>query len=452
MRPAPERRQWLTMPRVDLRRHQLTQLNGLLGRILPENVLYHAKFGGQTPQLRSWQDLRDLPLTTKDDLVHGCLASNSIAPGPENAELSAAVPRYLRPAGPLDFAANRTFPIDDYVRFHRTSGTHGRPMVVLDRAEDWGWWLGAWEFVLDAAGVTAADRVFMAFSFGPFVGFWSAFDAVTARRCLVIPGGGLSTTARLDLIAGSGATVLFSTPSYALHLAETAATAGIDLKSFAIKTIIVAGEPGGSIPAVREKIESAWQAKLYDHAGATEIGPWGFSTPSGQDLLVNEADFLPEFLVSDSDAFAGDGELSELVLTTSGRDGSPVIRYRTGDLVRPRWDGGEENGVGFVRLEGGVLGRADDMLIVRGVNIFPSSIEEILRRHDEIDEFRIIAIRHGAMDDLHVEVEDRLNAPERIATALAVGLGLRVEVTCVPAGSLPRFELKARRFVDRRHE
>jgi phenylacetate-CoA ligase len=195
-------------------------------------------------------------------------------------------------------------------------------------------------------------------------------------------------------------------------------------------------------------LESTWQARVVDHAGATEIGPWGYSDPERRGLRVVESEFIAEFRSLETGLAAQDGELSELVLTTLGRAGSPVIRYRTGDLVRPRWLADESNQ--FVLLEGGVLGRTDDMLIIRGVNVFPAAIESILRGFAELVEFRLTATRLGQLDELLVEVEDRLQQPDRIANELRLQLGLRVEVRCVPIGSLPRFEGKGTRFIDLR--
>jgi phenylacetate-CoA ligase len=347
-----------------------------------------------------------------------------------------------------DFAANLTYPIERYVRFHRTSGTRGRPLVVLDTDEDWQWWVDNWQFVLDAAEVQAGDRALMAFSYGPFIGFWSAGDAITARGALMIPGGGTSTAGRLELLRSSRATVLCCTPSYALHMAEVAEQNRIATRSLGIRRVIVAGEPGGSITAIRDRIEDAWNAKVIDHSGATEVGPWGYADNQRCGLHVIESAFLAEFLSVETGGPAGEGELSELVLTTLGRVGSPVIRYRTGDLVRPSWDGEGPNR--FVLLKGGVLGRGDDMLVIRGVNIFPSSIEQILHSFPEIVEYRMTARKEGHMDDLQVEIEDRLDEPTRVARELQLRLGLRVGVRCVPLGSLPRFESKGKRFVDLR--
>jgi phenylacetate-CoA ligase len=196
---------------------------------------------------------------------------------------------------------------------------------------------------------------------------------------------------------------------------------------------------------VRRRIESVWNARVIDHAGASEVGPWGFGQQDGRGISVVETEFIAEFLSLETGGPVEDGHVAELVLTSLGRFGSPVIRYRTGDVVRPK-----RQPRGFVFLEGGVLGRTDDMLIVRGVNVFPSSVEQILRAFPEVVEFRVTAERHGTLDSLLVEIEDRLHQPERVARELQVRIGLSVDVRCVDLGSLPRFEGKGRRFHDRR--
>ena len=412
-----------------IQQHQLNRLNQLLGEVLPQNDFYKAKLKAQALELGDLQQLKHLPFTTKQELVD----SNDEA----------------------GFAANLTFPVDHYSRFHRTSGTRGRPMIVLDTNEDWQWWMEAWQYVLDSAHLSASDRVLMAFSFGPFVGFWSAFDGAIERRSLVIPTGAMSSLARLELMNSVSATVVCCTPSYALHLADLARDNDVSLVDNSVSRLIVAGEPGGSIPAIRQRIESAWGAKVIDHSGASEVGPWGYADTQRTGIHVNEAEFIPEFLPLGSDTTVtamGAGEvepdsLYELVLTCLGRVGSPVIRYRTGDLVRPTWS---HSGNRFVLLQSGVLGRTDDMMIIRGVNVFPTSVEQILRGFPEVQEFRMTAFRAGEMDQLKVEVEDELDDIARIEEALQIGLGFRVEVQLVPLNSLPRFEAKGKRFVDQR--
>jgi phenylacetate-CoA ligase len=322
----------------------------------------------------------------------------------------------------------------------------------------------------------------MAFSFGPFIGFWSAHDACLHRRCMVIPSGGMTTAARIDLIHASQPTVLFSTPSYAIHLGQEAERRGQSLRNSSVRCVFVAGEPGGSVPSVRNTLESLYGARVMDHAGATEIGPWGFSDPAGESLHVIESEFIAEYLPVGADPsaatllpVAGDatraapidesstdsGSLMELVLTSLGRTGAPVLRYRTGDLVRPEWQHtpvpsqGQSRGLAtrpsnFVRLRGGVVGRVDDMLVVRGVNVFPSSIDAIVREFPSVGEYRLTLQKIGALDELRLEVEDREHLPDRIAERLLRMLQLRVEVVDVPAGTLPTSEGKSRRVLDRR--
>jgi phenylacetate-CoA ligase len=410
------------LDRADIESRQLDKLNGLLAAILPHNQFYQHKLADHPTEFKSLDDLASLPFTTKEEL------------------------QPLPDAEP--FATNRTYSVEQYVRCHQTSGTRGRPLVVLDTVNDWRWWMDAWQYVLDAADVKPTDRAMLAFSFGPFIGFWSAFDALVARGTLAIPGGGLSSLARLEMLRTMRATTLFCTPTYALHLAEVAADHKLNLAHSSVEKIIVAGEPGGSIFATRNRIESAWGAKLIDHAGATEVGPWGFADSAGRGLHINEAHFLPEFISVATGHQSAPGELSHLILTCLGREGSPVIRYRTGDIVRPTWPTDGPNR--FVFLEGGVLGRADEMMIVRGMNVYPTAVEQILHSFPEVVEYRLTARKRGAMDELLVEVEDRLDKPARIAEELQLRLGLKIDVLCVPPLSLPRSEGKGCRFVDQR--
>jgi phenylacetate-CoA ligase len=434
---------------------QLAKLRRLLSHAQEHNAFYQAKWQGLQGEI-NWEFFQSLPFISKEDLVVGLDTSHS------NHSSSISVlgnQTYKKKTNALEgwlLAANHTWRTEFYSRVHRTSGTRGKPLVVLDTQEDWHWWMEVWQYVLDTLDIVPGDRVFLAFSFGPFVGFWSAFEACQKRGALVIPGGGMSSLARLEWIRDSGATVVGCTPSYALHLAEIAEQNGLDLAAWNVRKMLVAGEPGGSIPATKSRIESAWGVTVVDHAGATEIGPWGFATQDGSGLHVTETEFIAEFLPRPD--FGED--VSELVLTNLGRFGCPVIRYRTGDLVRPRWpSNGEEAGASsgqdacrFVRLEGGILGRADDMLIVRGVNIFPGSIESVLHTFPEIDEYRVTLFQQGNLDQIKVEIEGNSIDSNRIANALQVGIGLRMDVVVVDRGVLPRFEGKGRRFCDQRYQ
>jgi phenylacetate-CoA ligase len=422
---------------------QLEQLNAMLQRVLPHNRFYATKFDGIPLPLATFDAFLDLPFTTKEELVSGPRGRDG-----HSVALPDGGPTAMIAAADAGFARNLTYPLERYVRYHRTSGTRGRPLVVLDTAEDWQWWLDGWQFVLDAAQITAGDRVVLAFSFGPFIGFWTAFDAVTQRGALVAPTGGMSTLARLDTIRSLSATAVFCTPSYALRMAEVAVEERFDLRRCGVKTLVVAGEPGGSAAATRQRLEESWGARVIDHAGASEVGPWGFASTDQAGLHINDNLFIAELLRPGSREPAAPGELAELVLTSLGRAGCPVIRYRTGDLVR--WRPRPDLECQFTFLDGGVLGRADDMLIIRGVNIFPSSIESIIRELHHVAEYRLTARRQGTMDALVLEVEDHNDNPQTIANLLQVRLGLSVEVRAVAPGSLPRFEGKGRRFIDER--
>jgi phenylacetate-CoA ligase len=413
--------------RAALDAFKLERLRGLVRDILPHNGFYAAKLGRVAVSgVTSLEHFATWPFTFKEELV---AAADDSVPG------------------------NLTWAPERYTRYHQTSGTHGRPLPVFDTPDDWGWWMECWRVILDRGGVEACDRVLVASSFGPYAGFWSCFDAVVARGALAIPTGGMPSLGRLQLIRSLAATVLVATPSYALHLAEVAEENKIDLAATSVRLVVVVGEPGGSIPATRARIADSWGADVLDHAGATEVGPWGVGDLIGGGLDVIETAFHPEFLAIDTGRTAGPGELAELVVTTLGRTGSPVIRYRTGDVVRPVWTAGTDVAAGaspWVRLEGGILGRADDMLVVRGVNIFPGAIDDIARSFPEVVEHRLTVATRGNLDVLHLEIEDRLDAPVRVAKELELRLGLKVEVTSVPLGSLPRFEGKGRRLVDRR--
>ena len=414
--------------RAALDRLKLERLHALLRSILPANALYAAKLARvKRPLPESLEELADWPCTFKDELVAAAAATG-------------------RPA-------NLTFPLDRYSRFHQTSGTHGRPLPIFDTAADWQWWMECWRLVLERGNVGRGDRVLVASSFGPYIGFWSGFEGALASGAMAIPTGGMPSLARLELARSVGATVLIATPSYALHLAEVAADRSLDPAALPIRLVIVAGEPGGSMPAVRQRIASAWGAQVLDHAGASEVGPWGVGDLDGSGVDVIEPWFHPEFLSLETGQPAEEGEIAELVLTTLARVGAPVIRYRTGDLVRPRWPSPGELSRGacpWVRLEGGVLGRTDDMLVVRGVNIFPRSIEEIVRSFPEVVEYRLSVFTRESLDEIALEIEDRLAAPQRVAQELQMRLGLRVDVNTVPIGSLPRFEGKGRRIEDHR--
>lgn len=350
------------------------------------------------------------------------------------------------------FGTNLTFPIEQYTRIHQTSGTAGMPILWLDTKESWDWWLRCWEEVFLGAGVRAGDRVYVAFSFGPFIGFWAAFEASQRMGLMTISGGGQSTEQRLQSIFQREATVLVCTPTYALRLADEARQRGLDMRKSAIRITVHAGEPGASIPETRRRIEEAFSAKTFDHVGMTEMGAYGFECETQTGIHINEDEFIAEVLDPLTLMPVHDGQKGELILTNLGRVGMPVIRYRTGDLgviSRERCACGRP----WPRLMGGVLGRADDMITIRGINVFPSAIENIVRRYPAVVEFAIEVHRRRQMHELHlkVEIEGEANGViERLGREFSNDLRIRASIERVADGSLPRFELKSRRlkFVD----
>jgi phenylacetate-CoA ligase len=344
------------------------------------------------------------------------------------------------------FGSNLTFPKERYTRFCQTSGTTAQPLAILDTPESWDWMLGNWTRIYRECGIAPGDCVYFAFSFGPFLGFWTAFEGAAKYGCLCIPGGGLSSAARIRGIVQHRASVVMCTPTYALHLAEVAAREGLSLRDSAVRKIFVAGEPGGSVPAVRERISAAWNnAEVLDHYGMTEVGPVAFQRTGEPDSLhIIEESYFAEIIDPATAAPVADGQNGELVLTPLGREANPLLRYRTGDLVRRR-----KSDVGFV-LDGGILGRTDDMLVVRGVNIFPSAVDAIVRSFPEVAEYRVHISRRSEMTELSIEIEsDDDTAAARVASKLTEAFTLRIPVTRVASGTLPRFELKARRWLRR---
>jgi len=418
-----------TMPRKALEALQIEKLCSMLEQIYGRNRFYTDKLdaaGIHPDSIQTLDDLRRLPLTEKSELVQ--------------AQSDA-----------LPFGSNTTFEESAYSRFHQTSGTTGTPLRVLDTPESWDWWGRCWGHVLAGAGLTENDRMFVPFSFGPFIGFWAAVEGAQKINALMIPGGGRDSLQRLHLMKELGATAMCCTPTYALRLAEVAQESGFDLSEIPLRTLIHAGEPGANVPATKVRIESVWNAKCYDHAGASEIGAHSFECeiqPNG--THVTESEFIVEVLNPETLEPVPAGEQGELIITNLGRIGYPVIRYRSGDLVvlnQQKCTCGRS----FARFEGGVIGRADDMVVVRGVNIFPSAVENLVRQCESVEEFRITVTTDREMGNLAIELELSKNAnPESarktVDQAIQNELSLRPEITLVPSGSLPRFEMKAKRF------
>jgi phenylacetate-CoA ligase len=376
--------------------------------------------------LGSLDELSRLPACSKDDLL---------------ADQAAHPP----------YGTNLTEPLERFTHVHQTSGTSGATLRILSTDEDWAWWRRCWGETLAACGVGAGDRVALAYSFGPYILFWASYEGVLERGARVIPLGGMDSVQRLLAIREYAATTLLATPTYALHLAQVAGQQGLYDALASVQRIVCAGEPGASIAATRERIEAAWDARCFDHAGLTEVGAFTYPCAEHGGLHLREDEFIVELREPNSCRAVADGEPGELVVTALARRGFPVIRYRTGDMGA-REAGGCPAGHPGGWLPRGILGRTDDMVVIRGMNVFPSGIEQLLRESDGVGEFRITFYNEpSAMDEVKVEVElaDALIA-RAIQARMRPRRGLRVRIVPIKPGILVTQAGKAQRVVDLR--
>lgn len=430
-----------TMPREELRQLQLVKLGRMCEWAHARAPFHRRRFeaaGFHPDQIKSLDDLRRLPMMTRDEWVA------SQKEKPLWGDLIAATPR-------------------NAIRYHLTSGSTGRqPLRALDSTRDWEWisemWCyGAWGF-----GVRPDDVVYFAFGYGSFIGFWGAHYGCEKIGALVVPGGAQTTERRIEQIVELGVTTIFSTPTYALRLWQEAVAMGVDPAASKVDKVIVSGEPAGSIPAMKRQLERGWGAKCGDTAGMTEIGTiFAFECaeqPGGTHII--EDHMYEEVINPASGEPVKYGELGERVVTSFGRGLMPLIRYRSGDIVMRVPHSNCRCGRTTDIYDGGIRGRFDDMKLIRGTNVYPRAVESIVREHDSIDEFQIYVWHdeNNIRDEITVRLElkpaSQIGWPElseRLRKDLAgAHEGLRFNLELMPAGSLPRYELKARRLVDAR--
>ena len=416
--------------RASIESLQTERLRALLLELRSGNAFYRDRLAkaalGEAPTLAEF--VAKMPFTSKMDLV------------------------WDREEFP-PYGSNLTYPIGRYSRFCQSSGTTRGPLPSLDTAESWSAMLECWDRVYEAAGVGPGEKIFFAFSFGPFLGFWTAFESATRRGNLSIPGGGLSSKARLQAMVAHEVEVLCCTPTYAMRLGELfAAHANDETATYRLKKIVVAGEPGGSLPEVRRRLSDLWKgARVFDHHGMTETGPVTYEHPDKPlALCVIEEAYFAEIIDRENQTEVAPGQKGELVLTTLTRTACPLLRYRTGDLVEKAYfaPAGASSGL---CLEGGILGRVDEMVVIRGVNVYPTAVEKIIRGFPEVVEFQVVQTTRQSMAELEVMIEAdakaRPDLAERVQRELADAFTLRIPVKMVEAGELPRYEFKSRRWV-----
>lgn len=432
-----------TLPRDELDALQLVKLQRTVQRAWETSPFHRRLYekAGVTPeQITTLDDIRRLPFMTREDWM----------------ECQAEMPMF----GDLV-----TRPRDEAIRYHLTSGTSGRqPLRVLDSRKDWSWIAEMWCYGFWAFGIRPTDTVFFAFSYGSFIGFWGAHYCCEKIGSLVIPSGNMTTENRVKQIVEMGATTVCATPTYALRMGQVAQKMGIDLaKDSAVDKVIASGEPAGSIPATKKMIEDMWGAKCGDTAGMTEIGTIMIfecsHQPGGTHII--EDHFIEEVLDPETGEPVPYGERGERVVTSFGRGFIPLLRYRTKDMVVKVPASSCGCGRTGDIYEGGILGRVDDMKVIRGTNVYPRAVEAILREHSNIEEFQIILTREDDIrDEITVKVElkpgedaawDGLH--QKLNKDLAhAHEGLRFNVERAAEGELPRFELKAKRLQDLRNQ
>lgn len=419
--------------RQKLDNYHLNKLRFLLTDLEANNAYYKSRLqqAGVSSSISNLQDFTSrMPLTTREELLKDQIDN----------------PPY---------GTNFTYPQEYYTRFHQTSTNSGVPLRWLDTVQDWQWIIDNWLLIYDVAEVRSSDRIFFPFSFGPFLGFWGAFEAGCKLGCLCIPGGGLRSPARLRMIIDNEVSVLCCTPTYALRLGIVAAEQGISLTTAKVRTIVVSGEPGGSVPATRKRIQEMWNGcKLFDQHGMTEVGPVSFQCPNSPGILhIIETSYFPEILDPKTGTPVEPGECGELVLTTLGRNGSPLLRYRTNDWVRLGKPGECGCGKAAMTLVGGILGRVDDMIPVRGINVCPSAVENIVRQVSEIRDYRVEIRTDRGLREMAIEIEVKKDAGDveviakKLETLINNSLSLRVPVTVVPKGTIPSSEITLSHWV-----
>lgn len=423
-----------TAPEDKLRELQFKKLVNVLNIVSRSNPFYQRKFqeqGVNIKEIKSLDDLGKIPFSHKEEFQRD---------QKENPP----------------FGTNLSEPLENYVRYHQTSGTTGSPLKWLDTEKSWRWRGKCAAMSLWAAGVRPPDIVYFPFAFGPHVAFWGLFQGAQQVGALTIAGGGLDTLQRVKSIIENRASVICCTPTYALRMAEVAENEGIDIGKSSVHIIVTAGEPGALIPAIRDKIKKSWNALPFDYPGLTEVGAYAIHCKNqDRSIHVNESEFIIEVIDPDSGDPVPEGEIGEMVLTNLGRSCSPGIRFRTGDLVKLE----KSNcmcGRTFRMLDGGVLGRRDDMIIIRGMNIFPSKIGEVVERFLVLgEEYRIVAYTKNRMGELKVQVEFNPGRNEKeisnmITKELRDQFEIRIGVEGVPKGTLYHSDYKSRRFLDER--
>ncbi len=428
-----------TLPQETLQTLQLKKFRRIVEWAYNHSPFYrnlYQKAGLEPGDIKNFEDIRKVPKIEKGMM------------------------RDVQKNDPFPYGDMLAVPLEQVTNFRQTSGTTGTPVYQADTWQDWEWWAESWCYILYAQGYRATDRVFLPFGYNIFVAFWAMHYASEKLGCETVPGGVLDTEARILKMQELKCTAFGATPTYVLGLADTARKMGIDpAKDLYIRRITVAGEPGGSIPTTKKRMEDAWGTKVYDHIGATEIGAWSYEcTEQPGGLHVNEGLFLVEIEdVETGELITGPGKRGKMIITAFDRIGKPCIRFDSKDVIL--WGNKEcDCGRTFRMIDGGVVGRADDITKVKGVLLAPTAIEEVVRSIKGLDnEFEVVVTKKGDLDDITLKVEllpgeegNRAAILEHLKEQLRLKTNLGYNIEVHPHNSLPRYEVKAKRFKDLR--
>ncbi|PID72965.1 MAG: phenylacetate--CoA ligase [Desulfobacterales bacterium] len=423
-----------TLPRAELGALQLKRLQQLVARVYKTVKPYRYKMdeaGVRPEDIKTLKDLPKLPFTVKDDL------------------------RDNYPFGLF------TVPLEEIVRVHASSGTTGKPTVVGYTQKDIETWSGVMARALCCAGATRGDMVHNAYGYGLFTGGLGAHYGIERLGATVIPVSGGNSKRQINLMRDFGSTVLLSTPSYALNLAEAMDAMNIDPGSLSLKVGIFGAEPWSE--NMREEVERKLNLKATDIYGLSEVMGPGVAQEclhTDRGMHIFEDHFLPEIVDPETGEVLPPGEKGELVFTTLTKEAFPIIRYRTKDISRLVYDTCA-CGRTLVRMEK-VTGRTDDMLIIRGVNVFPSQVEHVLMGVEGVEpHYQIVVERQGNLDTMQVQVEvsegifsDEIRKLENLSGQIRKEIKDLLGVTCVvklvEPKTLYRSEGKAQRVIDNR--
>ncbi len=424
-----------TMPRKKKESLQLERFRERMAYVYDRSPMYKKKYdqaGIKPSDIKTLSDISRVPFTVKEELL----------------ECQKKKPPW---------GDHICVPPEDGVRVFQTTGTTGTPLKVMLNKKDWSeHFYEQFMYFMNAYGIKRSDILFVPFGYGLYIAWWGFQAALEQAGVMIVPGGAQSSKERVKNIFEWGATVICGTPTYLLHLGEVANKMGISLKDSQVAVVVAAGEPGANVPSTKKAIEDTYGAKCYDDIGSSEITNFGFECIFQKGTHVNENMFYAECLDIDTLQPLKDGEVGELVLSNLCTETMPLIRYRIKDLVKFNREPCE-CGRSFLRLNGGILGRSDDMFQFGGVNVFPSAIENLIREVDNFsNEYQIIIPKKDSKNRIkirlepisdHVSQNDMKNTVERFIEDFKYRVMFTPAVEVVEMGKLPRFEGKAKRLI-----